>query len=105
MRREQAHVDAEGSLKRCGGQGDILAGCLGTFAGWAAIYSQEHSPRSTASSPGELAQDNLLLYAGYGAALTARACSRRAFEKHRRAMLAHDLLVEVGPAYQELWDA
>ncbi|KAI3488010.1 hypothetical protein L1887_47979 [Cichorium endivia] len=88
LRREQAHVDAEGSLKRCGGQGDILAGCLGTFAGWAAIYSQEHSPRSTASSPGELAQDNLLLYAGYGAALTARACSstslRKAPPRHAR---------------------
>ncbi|CBQ70889.1 conserved hypothetical protein [Sporisorium reilianum SRZ2] len=99
-------VDIEGGLKRCGGQGDILAGCLGTFAGWAKIYHQDHPhlPATSTNADGDLiAQDRLLLLAGYGAALTARTCSRRAFYKHKRAMLADDLLPEVGSAYEELW--
>ena len=101
-------MDTEGGLKRCGGQGDILAGCLGTFAGWAKIYYYSHPNLASSSSTdgGDaslIAQDRLLLLAGYGAALTARACSRLAFAKHKRAMLADDLLPEVGNAYEELW--
>lgn len=100
-------VEAEGGLKRCGGQGDILAGCLGTFAGWAKIYEENHPNLPATSTDGSessiLAQDKLLLLAGYGASLTARSCSRLAFLKHKRAMLADDLLPEVGTAYEELW--
>jgi ATP-dependent NAD(P)H-hydrate dehydratase len=107
--REVLYVEAEGGLKRSGGQGDILSGCLGTFAGWAKIYEEEHpdlplvSLDSAAASAAVLAQDKLLLLAGYGAALTARSCSRLAFRQRGRAMLADDLLSEVGNAYEELW--
>lgn len=103
---EVLYVDTQGGLKRCGGQGDILAGCLGTFAGWCKIYHQDHPdlPATSSNADGELiSQDRLLLLAGYGAALTARACSRLAFGKKKRAMLADDLLPEVGEAYEELW--
>jgi len=31
-------VDTEGGLKRCGGQGDILSGNLGTFLAWGKAY-------------------------------------------------------------------
>jgi len=101
------YVEAEGGLKRCGGQGDILAGCLGTFAGWAKIYEENHPDLPSTTSEGDksgvIPQDRLLLLAGYGAALTARSCSRLAFRKKGRAMLADDLLPEVGVAYEELW--
>ncbi|CDU22946.1 uncharacterized protein SPSC_01576 [Sporisorium scitamineum] len=103
---EVLYVDTEGGLKRCGGQGDILAGCLGTFAGWATIYQEDNPnlPATSTNADGDLiAQDRLLLLAGYGAALTARTCSRLAFHKKKRAMLADDLLPEVGTAYEELW--
>ncbi len=99
-------MEAEGGLKRCGGQGDILAGCLGTFAGWAKIYEEDHPNLPSTTSEGEsglIAQDRLLLLAGYGAALTARSCSRLAFGRKGRGMLADDLLPEVGVAYEELW--
>lgn len=104
--KEVLYVDVEGGLKRCGGQGDILAGCLGTFAGWAKIYQEEHPdlPATSEQAKGEtVAEDRLLLLAGYGASLTARTCSRRAFARKKRAMLADDLLPEVGEAYEELW--
>ena len=98
--KEVLIVDAEGGLKRCGGQGDILAGCLGTFAGWCKIFEEENANLSV---EGELGRDRLPLLAGYGAALTARTCSRLAFARKKRAMLADDLLPEVGNAYEELW--
>ncbi|SPO32074.1 probable ATP-dependent (S)-NAD(P)H-hydrate dehydratase [Ustilago trichophora] len=106
--KEVLYVTAEGGLKRSGGQGDILAGCLGTFAGWAKIYELDHPnlPSTSTEKKEEedlIPQDRLLLLAGYGAALTARSCSRLAFAKKRRAMLADDLLPEVGVAYEELW--
>lgn len=101
------YVDTQGGLKRCGGQGDILAGCLGTFAGWAKIYHEEHPDLPATSKEGDgfgvISQDRLLLLAGFGAAVTARVCSRLAFGKKKRAMLADDLLPEVGEAYEQLW--
>ena len=32
--KEEATVDTEGGLKRCGGQGDILSGAVGAFLAW-----------------------------------------------------------------------
>ena len=36
--QETVEVDIEGGLKRCGGQGDILSGCVGTFMAWGRCY-------------------------------------------------------------------
>ena len=30
----------EGGLKRCGGQGDVLTGCLGTLLAWKKLYAE-----------------------------------------------------------------
>jgi ATP-dependent NAD(P)H-hydrate dehydratase len=35
---ETIEVDMEGGLKRCGGQGDVLSGCVGTFLAWGKCY-------------------------------------------------------------------
>jgi len=36
--KETVGVDIEGGLKRCGGQGDILSGTVGTFMAWGKCY-------------------------------------------------------------------
>lgn len=36
--KESVHVDTEGGLKRCGGQGDVLSGAVGTFMAWGRCY-------------------------------------------------------------------
>lgn len=36
--KETAEVDVEGGLKRCGGQGDVLSGVVGTFMAWGKCY-------------------------------------------------------------------
>lgn len=38
--REVVEVDVEGGLKRCGGQGDVLSGCVGTMLAWGKCYEQ-----------------------------------------------------------------
>lgn len=35
---ETVEVNVEGGLKRCGGQGDVLSGCVGTFLAWGKCY-------------------------------------------------------------------
>ena len=36
--KETVEVDVEGGLKRCGGQGDVLSGSVGTFMAWGKCY-------------------------------------------------------------------
>ena len=38
--REVVEVDVEGGLKRCGGQGDVLSGCVGTMLAWGKCYEE-----------------------------------------------------------------
>jgi ATP-dependent NAD(P)H-hydrate dehydratase len=38
MVQETIEVDIEGGLKRCGGQGDVLSGCVGTLMAWGRCY-------------------------------------------------------------------
>lgn len=36
--QESFEIDTPGGLKRCGGQGDVLSGCVGTFLAWGKCY-------------------------------------------------------------------
>lgn len=37
--RKTHTVDTSGSLKRCGGQGDVLSGAAGTLLAWGSVYA------------------------------------------------------------------
>jgi ATP-dependent NAD(P)H-hydrate dehydratase len=37
---EQVEVDVEGGYKRCGGQGDVLSGVIGTMLAWGKCYEE-----------------------------------------------------------------
>lgn len=39
--RQAFYVKTQGSLKRCGGQGDVLAGMLGTFTYYANLLKDQ----------------------------------------------------------------
>ncbi|PWN52571.1 hypothetical protein IE53DRAFT_367085 [Violaceomyces palustris] len=110
---EMLENDLRGGLKRCGGQGDILSGCLGTFLAWSEIYRRERiqgkgrgcgeEEKEEEDGGGLLKESELPLYSAFGASLVARTCSRLAFERLGRSMLAQDLLPEVGRAYEILF--
>lgn len=80
---------AAGSPRRCGGQGDVLSGCLGTMCAWASMGGN----------------DAALAGAAYLACCTARRAAARAFAQHRRSMVTQDVLAELGNAMEELFPA
>ncbi|RCH80795.1 hypothetical protein CU098_000165, partial [Rhizopus stolonifer] len=83
--------DADGGLKRMGGQGDILSGTIAAFLAWGKAYEDgvwEHS--------NEIASKDIAMYASWGACTISRTSSRLAFEKHGRAVLTSHMLEEIG---------
>ena len=88
---EVAISDIEGGLKRCGGQGDLLSGTLGTFLAWAQRYKERGLT--------EIPEERLTLVAAYGASSVTRMTSHIGFERMGRSMLTHDLLADIGTAY------
>ncbi|GAA99273.1 uncharacterized protein L969DRAFT_16578 [Mixia osmundae IAM 14324] len=87
--------DEAGGLKRCGGQGDVLSGTVGTFMAWAKTYEEGQEDDGAERIPTE----RLPLLAAFAGATITRTCSHRAFDRTGRAMQTSDLLEEVGKAY------
>jgi ATP-dependent NAD(P)H-hydrate dehydratase len=86
---EKVECSAPGSWRRCGGQGDLLSGSLGTFLAWE-LYQQV--PRQ---------QTGIL--AAYAACRLTRELAKRAFEKRGRSMCASDMLLEIHDAFAEIF--
>ncbi|KAJ4461535.1 putative carbohydrate kinase-related domain protein [Paratrimastix pyriformis] len=78
-------VALEGSPRRCGGQGDLLAGTLGVFTHWVPTVQGDHPDRP-------------MLRAAQCAALVTRTCSRLAFARSGRAMTAQEMVALVPEA-------
>lgn len=91
-------VTAEGGLKRCGGQGDVLSGTLGTMLAWRSCYHDELWKHDKSISLGES-----MLLAAYGACTVTRYCSKTAFKNKGRGMMATDLVASVGQAYADIF--
>lgn len=79
--------DEFGCPRRCGGQGDVLTGAIGTFAAW------------TKNSDLGNFEGNPLLLAAYGGSLVTRASSLLAYEEHQRSMTAPDVLHSIGKGF------
>lgn len=97
--RVTLHCAEHGSLRRAGGQGDVLSGCIAAFAAWAV--------KGGGGSAGGLhggAGVSPLMLAAYGGCLTTRRASRRAFQVARRSMGAPDVIAQLGLAMDELFD-
>jgi len=96
---EATRVDIPGGLKRCGGQGDILSGVVGTILAWGknyedGVYGKE--PRVSSS--------RIPFLAAIGGSLITRTTSRIAFAKHGRAVVTQDMLPEIGPAFLQVFE-
>ncbi|WFD36346.1 ATP-dependent NAD(P)H-hydrate dehydratase [Malassezia cuniculi] len=72
--------EVQGGLKRCGGQGDVLAGSLGTMLAWAQRYEERQAQNSSVVGVDGKTYDpvpfeRLPLVAAYGASMVARTVS------------------------------
>lgn len=128
----RVECDEPGSLRRAGGQGDVLSGCIAVFAAWAQRTAGVPAERlhesssggdgadgdSAPGSSGEGGKDSSsggkvagssgvppLMLASYGGSLVTRAAAARAFERRRRAMGATDLIEDLGPTVDALFDS
>jgi len=90
---EVVEVDVTGGLKRCGGQGDILSGAVGTFLAWGKCYEDgAFGDRSIPTS-------RIPLLAAIAGSMVTRTTSHLAFQKYGRSVVTQDMLSEIGKAF------
>jgi ATP-dependent NAD(P)H-hydrate dehydratase len=92
-----AKCSVGGSGRRCGGQGDILSGGLGTFYCWATAETVHDRPEGTVDFPPQVV-------AAYAACRLTRECNQRAVAKKGRSALATDMLEEIHNVFGVLFE-
>ncbi|KAL4230033.1 hypothetical protein ACF0H5_010420 [Mactra antiquata] len=88
----------EGSPRRCGGQGDLLSGSVGTFLHWANKMFENT----------DICNNSMLSYgptisAAYAGCLLTRECNRRAFSKYQRSMTTSDMISSIQESFDFLY--
>ncbi|KAH7915268.1 Ribokinase-like protein [Hygrophoropsis aurantiaca] len=95
--KEVIEVDTEGGLKRCGGQGDVLSGAVGTILAWGKCY--EDGAFGDQSIPAS----RLPILAAIGGSIVTRTSSRRAFQVEGRGLVTQDMIPQLGKAFAEVF--
>ena len=102
--------DTFGSNRRCGGQGDILSGCIATFVAWFELFKSNNTfliPLSSVSDKDKLNwfKENLGGYSlgCYGACAVTKTCSKLAFQKFGRSMTASDMIGCIHQSFTSLF--
>ncbi|KAF9477610.1 H-hydrate dehydratase [Pholiota conissans] len=95
--KETVHVDVEGGLKRCGGQGDILSGSVGTFMAWGRCYEDGAFGDHT------IPASRIPLLAAIGGSMVTRTASRIAFVQNGRSVVTQDMIPVLGEAFTEMF--
>jgi len=88
-------IDIEGGLKRCGGQGDVLSGCVGTWLAWAKCYE------TGAFGDHTIPSSQIPHLASVGGSLVTRTASRFAFQRMGRGLITEDMLGQIGSAFED----
>jgi hydroxyethylthiazole kinase-like uncharacterized protein yjeF len=95
--RETWFVAVGGSPRRCGGQGDLLAGITGLFA----LYAQQAC--ATTPADADAATVDLHMSALFAAASVVRFSAATAFNRNFRSTTASEILDEIPIAMQTLF--
>jgi NAD(P)H-hydrate repair Nnr-like enzyme with NAD(P)H-hydrate dehydratase domain len=92
-----------GGLRRCGGQGDILAGITGTMLGWNfGSQSAYENAERVKKREGHRFTASRTMLAAWGACSLTREASHRAYEEHHRGTTTPHILNHIGPAFYDL---
>jgi ATP-dependent NAD(P)H-hydrate dehydratase len=89
--------EAEGMPKRCGGIGDLLSGTIGTFSYWCDKMISENRELKNSIQ-------NSNMIACYASGVFIKECSKRAFSKFRRSVLAVDIIEQIADVFFEMFD-
>jgi len=91
-------VTGAGSGRRCGGQGDVLSGSLGTFLCWALVAGRDVDCKIFPEI-----NSQRMVVAAYGACRLTKECNRRAFSIHGRSMLVTDMIEQIHNSFETLF--
>lgn len=83
----------QGSLKRCGGIGDVLSGLTGLYCFWA---------RNSSENKGS--SDDLLLGCILSCLVTRKAASL-GYEKHKYSLTCPNVIENIGRSFDELFSS
>ena len=106
--RETVCCSILGAPRRCGGQGDVLAGALGTWLGWA--YNTTTSADTTANantrththtSTQAHTRADRVAAAVIAAATVTRVAAAKAFAFNKRSTITADILAQLPHAFEE----
>ena len=88
------HCDVDGSNRRCGGQGDMLCGTLGTFTYW-----------TNRNQTADIDSLNPNMLAAYCAAALIKTCNRNVFEQMHRSMLTTDMVNKFPAMFHHMFES
>lgn len=93
----------QGGLRRCGGQGDILAGIAGTLIGWnfGPQSGYENTEKLRKRDSHRFTASRTML-AAWGACNLTKEASRRAYDEHHRGVTTPHILAHIGPSFYDL---
>ena len=83
--------EEENSARRCGGQGDILAGSIASFSCWT---NQPTNLNQTVPS---------YILASFAASMLTRRCNKLAFTTLGRSMMASDMIKLISTSFRQLF--
>lgn len=95
---------ASGSPRRCGGQGDVLAGTTGLFA----YYASNSNKVKESNNPKihELGKENnLYVIAAFGSSILTRESNRLAYLEHNRSTTTPNMIESIGKAFDRLFES
>mmetsp|Transcript_7772 Transcript_7772/g.17391 ORF Transcript_7772/g.17391 Transcript_7772/m.17391 type:complete len:591 (-) Transcript_7772:9-1781(-) len=106
VKRESMLCEEQGGLKRSGGIGDILSGCIGTFVAWNRILSELRKRDTQHGDTKDYVEAssgiNDLMLGCWSACCVTKRATKHAFEKKRRGMTAPDILEELARTVDEM---
>lgn len=85
--------DTIGAPRRCGGQGDLLAGALATFLHWSMVHGTGGLP-----PPGPT------VTAAWGACRLARGCALQSYNQNGRSSTTTDLINQIHSEFARLFE-
>lgn len=111
--KETIEVDTEGGMKRCGGQGDVLSGCVGAMLAWGKCYQdgafgcvyETHvfEALEPCYRDRSIPASRIPLLGAIGGSIVTRTTSRRVYLKQGRGVVTQDMLSEIGASFAEVF--
>lgn len=102
---EYTYVSNEpGSPRRCGGQGDLLAGAIATFSYWSHKAFKSNELVKSNSNCLKISQNYTpTILACLAASMLTRRCARFAFKKYSRSTTTSNIIQEIKNSFTSLY--